>query len=74
MDDEAQARAYASANFNEANKLFMHLLHQLRPGEIKGRALDLGCGPADIPIALLRQHAGFHINAVDGAQDMLDIA
>lgn len=74
MDGREQALAYAGANFSEANNLFIHLLHQLRPGTIKGRALDLGCGPADIPLALLREHQGLKIDAVDGAQAMLDIA
>lgn len=74
MDDAEQAQAYAAANFSEANNLFIHLLHQLRPGDLSGRALDIGCGPADIPLALLRQHTGLHIDGVDGAQAMLDIA
>ena len=74
MDEREQALAYASANFSEANNLFIHLLHQLRPGSIKGRALDLGCGPADIPLALLREHAELKVDAVDGAREMLDLA
>jgi len=74
MDDAEQAAAYASANFSEANNLFIHLLHQLRPGNLQGRALDLGCGPGDIPLALLREHPGLEIDAVDGAEAMLQHA
>jgi len=74
MDDRAQAQAYAAANFSEANNLFIHLLHQLQPGELRGKALDLGCGPADIPLALLREHPELHIEAVDGAPAMLELA
>jgi len=74
MGDHEQALAYASANFSEANDLFVRLLTLLHPGPIKGRALDLGCGPADIPITLLHRHPDLKVDAVDGAQAMLDIA
>lgn len=74
MDDRAQAQAYAAANFSEANNLFLHLLHQLQPQGLKGPMLDLGCGPADIPVALLRQHPDLQIDALDGALAMLDLA
>ena len=74
MDNAQQAAAYASANFSEANNLFIHLLHQLHPGELQGRALDLGCGPGDIPVALLREHPGLQVDAVDGAEAMLQHA
>jgi len=74
MDDSVQALAYASANFSEANNLFIHLLQQLLPHKLNGHALDLGCGPAAIPIALLRQHDELKIDAVDGAAAMLKLA
>lgn len=74
MNESAQALAYASADFSEANTLFSQLLQRLRPGPLQGRALDLGCGPADIPMALLRQHPALQIHALDGAPAMLEIA
>jgi len=74
MADRDQALAYASANFSEANNLFARLLSQQQPGEIGGRALDLGCGPADIPFALLRQYPALEMDAIDGSAAMLDIA
>lgn len=74
MNDQAQALAYAGANFTEANQLFQHLLHQLHQMPLQGKALDLGCGPADIPIALLRQHPALQVDALDGADAMLTIA
>ena len=52
MDDTEQALAYARADFSEANALFVDLLLLLSGGELNGRLLDLGCGPADIPLAL----------------------
>ncbi len=74
MADREQALAYASANFTEANTLFARLLSQQQPGEITGRALDLGCGPADIPFDLLHQYPTLKMDAIDGAEAMLDIA
>lgn len=74
MDDAAQAQAYADADFSEANGLFVELLEALAPGPLAGRLLDLGCGPGDIPLSLLRRHAGLTIDAVDGAPSMLALA
>ncbi len=74
MDDPVQAAAYADADFSEANDLFIRLLRQLMPRGLRGRALDLGCGPADIPIALLQEHPRLRIDAIDGAEAMLDQA
>lgn len=74
MDDPAQAAAYAGADFSEANELFIRLLRQLVPQGLRGRALDLGCGPADIPIALLREYPALRIDAIDGAPAMLEQA
>jgi len=74
MDDAGQAQAYAQADFSEANGLFVDLLERLSPGPLSGYLLDLGCGPADIPWALARRHPTLHIDAVDGARSMLDLA
>jgi hypothetical protein len=57
MDTEEQALAYAQADFTESNTLFMRLLDEQRPANwIGARALDLGCGPADIVIRFLRRY------------------
>ena len=75
MEDEAQARAYAQANFSESNSLFMRLLGELQPGSLQGaRALDLGCGPADIVCRFLRTYPEATCDALDGAAVMLDLA
>lgn len=74
MDEAEQALAYASADFTEANRLFVDLLERQSGGELDGRLLDLGCGPADIPLALTRRHPRLHVDAVDGARSMLDLA
>lgn len=74
MDDPEQALAYARADFSEANWQFARLVEQQAGGALKGLMLDLGCGPADIPIALAHQHPGLQIDAVDGAPSMLELA
>lgn len=74
MDDPAQARAYAEADFSEANNLFIELFSRLWPAGREGRMLDLGCGPADIPIALADAYRKIEIEAVDGAEAMLVLA
>ena len=75
MNDAAQAAAYADADFSEANQLFVELLERLtQAGSLQGRLLDLGCGPADIPLTLVRRHPQLTIDALDGAPAMLDLA
>ncbi len=75
MDTQVQAEAYAAADFTESNELFLRLLVEQLPGPLKGaRALDLGCGPADIVIRFLRRFPEATCDALDGSQPMLDIA
>ncbi len=74
MDEPAQAAAYAEADFSEPNTLFVNLLETLAGPALEGRALDLGCGPAEIPLALLARHPRLHIDALDGAEAMLEQA
>jgi SAM-dependent methyltransferase len=75
MDSDEQALAYAQADFNESNTLFIDLLRRLDPGPLDGaRALDLGCGPADISIRFLRAWPKATCDALDGSQPMLDLA
>lgn len=74
MDDAEQALAYARADFSEANGLFVDLLEQQSPRGLDGRLLDLGCGPADIPLALARRHPCLAIDALDAAPAMLALA
>ncbi len=72
MDDEAQAKAYAQADFSEANSLFVQLFQAGFPhARLAGSVLDLGCGPADIPLRLARLHPRVRFDAVDGSEAML---
>jgi SAM-dependent methyltransferase len=74
MDAPAQARAYADTDFSASNRLFVERFRTLCPAGFAGRALDLGCGPGDIPLRLARAFPDAAIDAVDGAEAMLAIA
>jgi SAM-dependent methyltransferase len=72
MNAEDQARAYAEADFSEPNTLFMDLLGSRLPGPRHWqRAVDLGCGPADITLRFARAYPGCSIEGIDGASAML---
>jgi SAM-dependent methyltransferase len=75
MDQADQARAYAEADFSEPNELFLRLLAEQQPGDLAGaRAVDLGCGPADIVVRFLSRYPKATCDALDGSQPMLDLA
>jgi SAM-dependent methyltransferase len=75
MDEAEQSLAYAQADFSEPNELFMRLLRELDPGELAGkRALDLGCGPADIVVRFLKAYPKAECDALDGSAPMLEHA
>jgi ubiquinone/menaquinone biosynthesis C-methylase UbiE len=71
MDEPAQATAYARADFAGVNQGFVDRFAAEFPALTRGRVVDLGCGPADIPVRLLRARPGLHVAAVDAAAAML---
>lgn len=74
MDDPAQALAYARADFASVNRAFVARLRAAFPELRRGVVVDLGCGPADIPIRLARAVADLRILAIDASAAMLRIA
>jgi thiamine phosphate synthase YjbQ (UPF0047 family) len=74
MAEPARARAYAAADFSEVNQGSVDRFRATFPDATKGRVVDLGCGPADIPLRLARALPGIEVTAVDGARAMLDHA
>jgi len=72
MDSEAQTEAYARADFEEPNRLFVEAFFQ-RFGDdgAGGKALDLGCGPADIVIRLAARYPAWQITGADAGRNML---
>ena len=72
MNGEAQALAYAQADFADPHENFIELFKQSFPGQtIDGDVLDLGCGPGDIIIRFAKHFPDSHMLAVDGADAML---
>lgn len=75
MNDEAQARAYASADFSEPHEHFASLLVDRIGADAKPRsALDLGCGDGDVTLRVARRLPQCEIDGVDGSHAMLSEA
>lgn len=72
MNNEAQALAYAQANFDEPHDMFIQEFKAAFPGiDVSGHILDLGCGPADISIRFAQSFPDCVIDGLDGANRML---
>jgi ubiquinone/menaquinone biosynthesis C-methylase UbiE len=71
MADPRQALAYARADFGEVNQRFVDELVSRHPMPARARVVDLGCGPADIPIRLAAAWPHALIVAVDASEAML---
>lgn len=70
MDEEAQALAYARADFAAPHDHFVELFRQRFPAP-EGCVLDLGCGPGDITLRFARAFPDCTLHGVDGAAAML---
>jgi len=74
MDDEEQVAAYAKADFEEENQGFVNRFIEYYPDFSEGHALDLGCGPADIPIRFVKALPKCRVTAVDASPPMIKLA
>jgi len=75
MDEAAQARAYAAADFSAPHQRFIELFRERFPGlEPQGTVLDLGCGPGDITRRFARAFPTCCMHGIDGAAAMLHLA
>lgn len=74
MDLPHEAQAYADADFAEVNAAFVDRLLSLAWDLHMARCVDLGSGPAEIPIRLAEQRPLWHIDAVDAAEPMIALA
>ena len=74
MDEAAQARAYAEADFSEPHQAFVERFREHFPAHRPRRVLDLGCGAADITIRFARAYAECELTGIDGAAAMLALA
>jgi len=72
MLDDAQAEAYAKADFKGAHDRYPILFVETFPNPPKtALVLDLGCGPCDITMRFARANPGWTFHAVDGSPAML---
>jgi ubiquinone/menaquinone biosynthesis C-methylase UbiE len=74
MDLPQEAAAYAAANFADVDDAFVSRLLELSGNLSTATTLDLGTGPADIPIRLWKQRPTWRIVAMDASPAMLEIA
>ncbi|WP_127475082.1 class I SAM-dependent methyltransferase [Sulfurivermis fontis] len=72
MDEAAQARAYAEADFSVPHQRFIELFRARFPGLApQGCVLDLGCGPGDITRRFARAYPSCIVHGIDAAAAML---
>lgn len=74
MDLPDEAAAYARADFRDVNAAFVERLLQLVPTHEEKSVVDLGTGPADIPLRLLTERPAWSVMGIDGSPAMLAIA
>jgi len=73
MDGEAEADAYARADFADSNQWYADHLTGEYPSHLR-EVVDLGCGPADVTLRVARAAPHARIVAVDGSAPMLEFA
>lgn len=72
MNDDAQALAYAQADFDDPHSDYVtHFRQNFGDVDITGYVLDLGCGPGDISFRFAKEFPCCRIHAVDGSAAML---
>lgn len=73
MDDPKQAEAYARADFTEENQGFVDRFKEYFPDFSQGKVLDLGCGPADIPIRFAKLYPACQVIGIDASTPMIQL-
>jgi len=74
MDNPEQVAVYAKADFQEENQGFVNRFIEYYPDFTEGHVLDLGCGPADIPIRFVKALPKCRVTAVDASPPMIRLA
>lgn len=72
MDSQEDATEYDAIDHSAVNREFIAQALAVCPNPL--RALDLGTGPAHIPIELASMHPSVEVTAVDVAEQMLTLA
>ncbi len=72
MNDAEQVLAYSNADFEEAHQSIIDNFSQIFPNiEPLHEVLDLGCGSGDVTVRFALRNKECHIDAIDGAEEML---
>ncbi len=72
MNDPEQVLAYSNADFEEAHQSIIDNFSQIFPAiEPLHEVLDLGCGSGDVTVRFAQRYEECHIDAIDGAEEML---
>jgi len=74
MDGQAEAEAYAETDFSEVNQAFVDRLLAIVGPLDEAHAVDLGTGPGDIPLRVLKARPAWQVVAVDASPAMLEAA
>ena len=72
MDTPEDAQEFEEMDHSGVNRTFVDAL--LAGGEIGKYVVDLGCGPAAIPIELCSREENVQVMAIDSAISMLEVA
>lgn len=72
MDSPREAMEYESMDHGEVNRIFVDDL--IAGGSIGTQIVDLGCGPAAIPIILCERMEDVRVMGIDSSIEMLEIA
>ncbi len=73
MDDPTQVEAYAATDFSAENQGFVERFKEYFPEFSQGKVLDLGCGPADIPIRFAKLYPACQVIGVDASAPMIQL-
>jgi ubiquinone/menaquinone biosynthesis C-methylase UbiE len=73
MESPEQAQAYAAADFSAPHDAFVACFRERFPEFRGGRAVDLGCGAADIAVRFARAFPEASVHGVDGSVAMLEL-
>jgi len=74
MEDDAQALAYAKADFEKENQGFVDRFREYFPDFAGGMVFDLGCGRGDIPIRFARSLTTCLVTGIDASAPMIRLA
>jgi ubiquinone/menaquinone biosynthesis C-methylase UbiE len=70
IDDKEQVLAYTNADFSDSNNLFIDIIFKTKKLTIKN-ILDIGCGPATIPVQIVTKYPSIKITAIDASYYMI---